>query len=290
MDYLFTSLVIDSNVTTNYYKLKRLAEENHTEEIPLFGSSTVLRGLLPNELGTDFYNYGITATNYQKMEPLLLTELDKDKKTPIIIEMPPPFFYDREQPNIRMEDILPLSNQKHFHDFMVTYQLWEPWYKIKGLRYYGSFTIYLSAYIDQSLPPGMYFSKGSKSVKKRITSEQLEQFIESREENPVGFSASQNLISRFEKIVSSTDREIVMVVSPFHRIVYESGFDLEEYKSLFKQLEANHSNLKGFIFDGKEYPDELFLDTSHLNYWGAMRFTSELKHKLIKSGVIESTN
>lgn len=290
VDYLFTSLIIDSNVTTNYYKLKRLVDENHTEEIPLFGSSTVLRGLLPDELGTEFYNYGITATNYQKLEPLLLTELDKYKKTPIIIEMPPPFFYDREQPNIRMEDVLPLSDQKHFHDFLVNYQFWEPWHQIKGLRYYGFYTAYLSALIDQSLPPGMHFSKGSKTVKRRIVPELFNQFVEDRENNPVAFSASQNLISRFEEIVSNTDRQIIMVVSPFHRIVYESGFDMEEYRSLFKQLEAKHTNLKGFIFDGREYSNELFLDTSHLNYWGAMKFTSELKQKLLTSGIIEPTN
>lgn len=286
LDQFFVSLIIPMNPTTNYGKIYRFANEEHDDEIPLLGSSTVVRGLLPEELGPQFFNYGITATNFQKMEPLLRMELAKDKSTPIIIEMPPPFFQEHPRPKIRMEDYLPFLHQDTFGQFMKNYDFYKPWHAVPGMRFYGYYTRYLSAAANQQLPPDMFYTRGAKYIKKKTGMKKKADFIEFRRKNPVIYVCSPKLLERFKQLLAQTNRPIVMVVSPFHPVTYEVGFDLENYVRLFEQLESEFPHVKGFIADGRNYDDELFLDTSHLNYWGALKFTEELRSALVNFGII----
>lgn len=285
LDRLFSEQIFAYNKTTNYYKLQRLVEQNNPDEIPLFGSSTVLRGLLPEVLGENFHNYGITATNFQKMEPMLLVELSKNKDTPIIIEMPPPFFEERPRPNIRMEDFLPVADRREFRNFLKTYDFTRPWHVIPGMRYFGYYSTYFGSFVNRELPKGMYFSRGAKYVKRKLSPEGWDVLKEKRMKEPVKFSASQSLINRFMQMASQTKRDLILLVSPYHSIVYEAGFDLEHYKELFSKLEREFPNVKGIIVDGSQYGDDLFLDTSHLNYWGAEKFSNTLRESLDSLGV-----
>lgn len=286
LDRVFSGYIIVANPTTNYAKLLRLVYEDHPDEIPLLGSSTVLRGILPEQLGENFYNFGITATNFQKLEPMLRVELAKDKKTPVIIEMAPQFFFKRPKPNIRIEDFLPVNQNPYFKEFMKAYNFHEPWHGIPGARYFGEYTRYLGTYSNTALPPKLYFSKGGKILKKRTSKEEFEKFKEIRTEQPMNYSATPELIARFEDIVADTKRPIIVIVAPFHPIVYETGFSMGPYRELLQGWESKFPHLRSHIADGRTYDENLFLDTSHLNYWGAVKYSNELKDAFSAFGII----
>lgn len=289
VDLLFSSVIIPSNETTNYAKLNRLIHENHPEEIPLLGSSTVLRGLMADQLGEHFYNYGITATNFQKLAPLLEIELAKDKTSPIIIDMPPQFFMARPKPNIRMEDMLPFSRNTYIREFMKEYDFYEPWHDISGLRYFGNYTTYFGSYMSTQLPSDMSFSRGGKHVGRKTPADKFAQFIELRSQKPLPYKASPELLNTFKKLLSSTDRPIVLVVFPFYKTVYETGFDLASYTALIEELSTEYPHVSGFVADGREYLDSDFLDTIHLNYQGALKFSKQLRQALTETGVIAAS-
>ena len=287
-DKVFTKYIVLKNETTNYYKLYRLVHETHNEEIPILGSSTVLRGYLPDTLGSNFYNYGITASNFQKVEFQLKVELAKDKNTPIIIDLPPPFFYDKDQPNIRIEDFLPIVDISEVSQFMNEYDYAQPWHHLPGIRYFGYYLTYVGAYYREGkMPKRMGVDKGAKFVRTRQTAQEFERLAQWRKENPIPIQISEKMVERFKNLVKShPNRQIVLVVSPFHKAAYESGTDLKVYINLIQRLENDLPNIKGLVFDGTNYPDDYFLDTSHLNYWGAVYFSKELRRVLIQEGVI----
>jgi len=45
---------------------------------------------------------------------------------------------------------------------------------------------------------------------------------------------------------------------------------------------AKLNNVSVFDFSHVDYPDSLFMNTTHLNYYGAKRFTNELKDSIRK--------
>jgi hypothetical protein len=217
---------------------------------------------------------------------MLKVELAKNKETPVIIEMAPQFFFERPKPNIRMEDFLPVSQNAYFREFMKAYDFHQPWHSIPGARYFGEYTRYMGAYSNTELPPKLYFSKGGKILKKRTSKEEFEKFREIRMEQPMDYSATPELVARFEEIVAGTKRPIVVIVAPFHPLVYETGFSIKPYQELFSRWENKFPHVRGHIADGRTYEENLFLDTSHLNYWGAVKYSDELKAAFSRFGII----
>ena len=287
-DYVFTCKIINSNKESNYYKLYRLVYENNPLELPILGSSTALRGYIPDSIGRDIYNYGITASNFQKVEPQLLVELSKDKSTPIIIDVPPLFFRHKKKPNIRLEDYLPLVYNSEMRLFLSTYGYMKLWYYIPGVRYFGHYFTYLGMWMSvdhQRTNRG--HNKGSRYVDKVNTSEKFAQHIEKRLSMDMSIGYDKNMIDRLDKIISEhANRTFVFVVPPVHKSCYEAGTDLNDFKQLFQKPQLQHNNVEWLIFDGSLYDDTLFLDTSHLNFKGAIRFSKELRKELLKKKII----
>ena len=44
-------------------------------------------------------------------------------------------------------------------------------------------------------------------------------------------------------------------------------------------------NVKVIDFSHVDYPDNLFMNTIHLNYYGAKRFTKELKAEMVRKNI-----
>src|SRR4051812_1211544 len=63
-NYFFEKVIILNSELCGVYKINRIISETHPNEIPIFGSSRAEYGLFPDSLGHDFFNYGLSATQY----------------------------------------------------------------------------------------------------------------------------------------------------------------------------------------------------------------------------------
>ncbi len=83
-DFTFTRYFTVTCETCASNKLQRLINENHNDEIPIFGSSRAEKGYLPDSLGDNFYNYGLPNQSFDVTAFLLQFELQKNKQ---LVEM-----------------------------------------------------------------------------------------------------------------------------------------------------------------------------------------------------------
>src|SRR5579863_6817697 len=83
--FFFEKKVILTSNICGAYKVNRIINETHPEEIPIFGSSRAEQGYLPDILGTKYFNYGLNGAGPSVMLFFLKEECKKKKNSPLII-------------------------------------------------------------------------------------------------------------------------------------------------------------------------------------------------------------
>lgn len=289
IDYWVSHSLILANKKTRTFKLNRLFNELHENEIAMFGSSTVYRGYLPDSLGPQFYNYGMYGSNFQKVKLLLDEELSKPKTTPIILDWHPRYLFFRDSVPIQLEDYLPHTEHQRIQDFLEQYSYAKPWHRIPAVRFYGYFEGYFGAWSRRNhLPKRFGFNRGSKFFKPQTPPDVMQKFVDKRLKLDMTFTFDARLVAQLEGLVAMhPQRPFVFVVSPLHESVQRAGGDLEPVRDYLTRLQGRYPNVFAYVFDGRDYTDDFFLDTMHLNYKGAKRFSAELRDKMRADGLIE---
>ena len=120
---------------------------------------------------------------------------------------------------------------------------------------------------DKRITPINYFNK---NIEKRINSKRLKEVNHDKEE-----------INKLLKLLKSTSRKVFIVIGPYHKSfldiceicdeIIEEDYFLRNVKALpditildYKDLFLRHSN-------------DYFFDTTHLNYFGAVKFSELVK-------------
>ena len=85
ISYAVEEFIIYKTQTNGAYKVNRILNENHQNEIPIFGSSRAGANIIPSELGENYFNYAISGGNANIWLFFLEQELKKNKTTPILI-------------------------------------------------------------------------------------------------------------------------------------------------------------------------------------------------------------
>ena len=289
LDSWFTNNVILVNTKTRTFKLDRLFNEVHEDEIAMFGSSTVYRGFLPDSLGPQFYNYGMYGSNFQKVKLLLEEELSKPKTTPIVLDWHPRWLFHRDSVPIQLEDYLPHIGNPRIQTFLKQYGYNQPWHRVPAIRYYGYFEGYVGAYGRRNaLPPKFGFNKGCKYFKPSTAPDKMAAFVRKRLAMDMSFTFDQGLQKELETLIAQhPQRTFVLVASPLHESVQRAGGDLAPLRSYLNDLEQRFANVVGLVYDGRTYTDDYFLDTMPLNHKGAKRFSAQMRDDLRARGVIK---
>jgi len=74
------------------------------------------------------------------------------------------------------------------------------------------------------------------------------------------------------------------VIPPYHSSYFENYANVDDVGRFLNMLRAN-SNVKVFDFSRMPLPDSMFLNTTHINYKGAILFSHRLKDSLVSIGV-----
>ena len=120
---------------------------------------------------------------------------------------------------------------------------------------------------------------GGSFEKINLTEAKFQELVSKRENHSSSFHLDEQLLAKFNQLINSTDRKIIVVVSPYHQSFFKKFKNIEIANEYLYNLNTR-DNIE--VFDLRSYitDDKLFLNTSHLNYKGAKKFTKKLKQLL----------
>jgi hypothetical protein len=254
-------------------KINRILKERHKDEIPIFGSSRANGSFVPTILGKNYYNYGIDGTGADVWLFFLEEELKKDKNTPIIINIDLEGLQRSVGP---IHNYIPNSNNKEIRDLLNAYNTELP---VGIFRYLGTFESYLKDYANERLKLTKEVDRGGSFETNAISKEKFEDLVTKRKNTITAFTNYDSLFYKFEKVLKNTNRQINLVIAPYHNSYFSNytNYDIALY---YLEILDNLPNCKVYNFGKLDTPDSHFMNTSHLNYSGALNFSRFLKKKL----------
>jgi len=275
--YFFEKTVILKNSISGAYKVNRIINELHPDEVAMIGSSRMEGGLIPDILGKNYFNYGLNGTKDNVSLFFLNEETKKNKTTPIIINI------DIGGLNNSMGYILYYLyniNYQPVRDIVAEQD--KPYYHIPFIKYYGYYELYLKDYLTAKIELTKYSNKGASIEKNILLLQKFSEEVKQRENTPAAFNVDPNLGSRLISIVTShLNRKFIFVVAPCHPScfsMYKNESDEIKYLNFLK----TYKNVRVFNFSKDHYPDSLFFNTEHLNYNGAIKYSKALRDSLSK--------
>ena len=279
----FEKTVILNPYEPDTYKVNRILKEDNLEEIPLFGSSRMAKGLIPDSLGKNYYNYGLTGVQDDISLFFLREELKKNKKRPIVLN------YDIDGFNYFLGEyskFLYNINNPDVSKVMAVYGYDKIYYHIPFIKYFGSYQTFLSDYIRGFLvqhklsSEKVYQDKGYAITLTKGGEEELKKDIQIRLNTHQSFYSNPSLVREFINLSQShPDRKIIVLIAPYHPSYFKSFIGQDSAYRFLDQL-RKLKNVRVFDFSKSPYSDDYFKDTLHLNYKGAKRFTHEFKDSL----------
>ncbi|HET6226131.1 MAG TPA: hypothetical protein VFF27_07610 [Bacteroidia bacterium] len=274
IDFFFTNRIILKTQSAGAYKIYRNIYETHLQEIPVFGSSRASGSYIPDIIDTTIFNYGIEKTQFNLLRIFLTQEFKQNKKKPVIIN------FDYEEWADWIGDpanCIPNLNSTAIESYFKKYDEW--YYHVVGLRYFGLYQHYLKNYIGNNSQKN-YLNKGGFFLLEKTTQEDLNEEIKLRMKTPGEYfpnpEKEQQLIDLFAR---AGQRQCFVVVAPYHHSYMKQLKGKPLADLFFKKIEQL-PNVHVFDESDAPYADSLFKNTTHLNYKGAVRFSTELKEKL----------
>lgn len=279
---LFEKGIMLSAQNSGPYKVNRIINDN-SNTLPFFGSSRAESSVVPSLLCENCFNYGRTGLQDNSVLFMLKEELKKNKTEPVLIN------FDLDGMNYAIGDIsdyLYNSNNRNVQELLNS--SFSSFYLIPVIKYYGKYELYLKSYLRNNMEYNKKVDRGGEYQTETLPSEFFMTAVDKRRNTITNFSNDTVLENQFYTAISSTNRNIVFIVTPYHPSFYESFRGEDKYNrfvSRFREL----PNFRMFDFGRMQVHDSLFFDTSHLNYEGACFFTAILKDTLQKYSLIEGS-
>lgn len=273
--YWFENKIILGNTSCGAYKINRILTSYNKNEIPIIGSSRAETSFIPELLGTNFFNYGLEGTQENVMLFFIEQECKKQgKTTPVIANI------DLDGINTKSGDLLNYLYNSKDPEVKKLIDNYQTYYSIPYIKYLGQFENYFRYYLNNRTQLTKYAKDGAFIEKIVLPKKMLDDLIEFRRTHQDEFKNEEDLKSRFfETLRKYNNRSFIFVVPPYHSCYFSNYRNPEDAKAFLNELKSL-SNVRVFDFSGVIYPDSLFINTTHLNYNGAMRFTKEFKDSL----------
>jgi hypothetical protein len=276
--FIFEQSVIFKSQIGGASKVNKILSETIEGEIPIFGSSRAQGNFVPSILDDNCFNYGIDGAQANVWLFFLEEELKKNKNTPILINF----------------DLLGLiyghgaignytPNWNSTKDILVGKE--ELYYNIPFVRYYGQYESYLRDYINEKINLTKKTDNGGSFEKNTLVEAKFKELVKKRENTISSFDLNEELLFKFNKLINSTSRSIVLVISPYHKSYFNKYENIEKADEYLISL-SKIKNIK--IIDLRNYivEDRMFMNTTHLNYDGALVFSRKLKELLTTGGIV----
>ena len=278
---MFEKYIILGSQSNGAYKINRIINQNNKDEIPVLGSSRAENAFVPSLLGKNYFNYGLSGTKYdvtlffieqeclkEKSKPELIINLDYESFEKNIGDISN-YLYNADRPEVKA-----LLGDKYKFYFGVPF-----------LKYFGQYEGYLKGYINDRIAFTKVPDNGAMLEKNKLPEKQFQSLVIQRLSGKYTFNPDTAIFNRMVAIVNKNpDRRFIFVISPYHSSFFKSFVNKGVADSFMRRL-YTLKNVTLIDFGKRDYPDSLYLNTSHLNYIGAVRFSYELKDTLYKLGM-----
>jgi hypothetical protein len=274
--YIFEKKVILNSEICGAYKVNRIINQTHPDEIPIFGSSRAEGCYIPDMLGPDYFNYGLDGTGSNVMFFFLKEECKKKKNNPVII-----LNFDLSGFDNSLGDISNYIYNAHYKPVKeLLKKEYRVSYAIPFVKYYGQYETYLKYYLNNRLNLTKYTNKGASIEKNKMTEKRFSELVNQRKNARAFFAIDTALQNGYISLINANPQRIfVFVIAPFHSSYFEGYQNLPVAKAAIMNL-RQFKNVRVFDFSQEDYADSLYINTTHLNYAGAKRFNKELKDSL----------
>lgn len=268
------------------YKMHRLFYESGCEEIPVLGSSRAFVHVIPSELSPRVFNYGMDGSQINQVLFQLRYIVSIPSPHPVLVNIDP-WGFPRNVPDPQSfvsEGYMLVSSHPYVAP-AVTWNSIPPADRLPGIRFYGSLRQNFSAWREARALGGTRLDHGARLFYTRRSGKEWT-FIQEKE-TAGRFSYSEEVWGPvLRDIYLHAKRPIVWLVAPAASYYRETYAGLEELHRFLRE-QAQHPNVAVFdAFTDSNYGYELFKDGTHLNVWGAQRYTYELRTFLSKRGFL----
>ena len=120
-----------------------------------------------------------------------------------------------------------------------------------------------------------------------LTKDRFNEIVIKRKNTPHIFKMEQTLLEKMNDLISSTNRQIIFIVPPYHESFFFNKSNMNEDNNFLNFLNKK-KNVEVIDLRYSIIKDEYFFDTSHLTYNGAKKFTAKLKETLQKINRIDN--
>jgi hypothetical protein len=275
--YLFERAIILKTDIGGAYKINRIINEVHPQEVAMFGSSRMIQTLIPDLLGPNYYNYGLNGTKDDVVQFFLNEEVKKNKTTPIIINL------DIEGLNRQMGSIM-------YYLYNINYKPVQQlignddktYYHLNFVKYYGFYELFLKDYLSSRIVLTKYSNKGASIERNVLLPAAFAEMVKRRGDIAGHFNIDPRLSGNLISIINNhPNRQFIFVIAPCHPSCFKNFKNEAEELNYLAKLQS-FKNVRVLNYSKANYADSLFFDTEHLNYFGAVKFSKALKDTLAK--------
>lgn len=274
--HFFEQKIILGSEICGAYKINRNINQNYPDEIPIFGSSRAQYSFIPDSLGKNFFNYGMDGVGFNVTLMMLEEECKKKKNEPLIVV------------NFDLEGLYSALGDLSNYLYNVSYpsvkevlgEEYKTHYSIPVIKYYSQFEMYSKYYLNARMQLTKITNKGASLEKNILPEKKFNEMVEVRQNSVTSFANEPKLEQRLKIILEKNpNRKFAFVIPPNHPSFFESFSNMPTAHKFLAELDAL-SNVRVFDFSSEIYPDSMFLNTSHINYKGALIFNKKLKDSL----------
>ena len=280
ISFAFEKFIIFETQTNGAYKVHRILHDNYQNEIPIFGSSRAGANIIPSKLGENYFNYAISGGNANIWLFFLEKELKKNKNSPILIN------YDLGGLRYGNGDIGNYIPNWNSTKDIITYDK-KPYYNIPFFKYFGHYEHYFRKFLNEKLEVTKIMDNGGIFELNNLTKDRFNEIVVKRKNTPHIFKMEQTLLEKMNDLISSTNRQIIFIVPPYHESCFFNKSNMNEDNNFLSFLNKK-KNVKVIDLRHSIIKDEYFFDTSHLTYNGAKKFTEKLKEILKEINIINN--
>jgi uncharacterized protein (DUF2164 family) len=280
-NYAFEHIIVMDGKTSGAYKIRRIIKEKHPDEIPIFGSSRAEGGYLPDSLGPNFYNYGLSGSCADVTTFFMQQECKKKKNTPWIIVNIELNGIVRLYGNIA--NFIPNTGNKGIRTILG--KDCKANYRIPFLRYFGQYEFYIRDYLNNKIQLTKAINKGAAIEKNEVDPAEFAAQVAQRKIEGEVFDIDSSLLKEFISVIANhPEREFILVVAPYHKSYYESYRTPAVAKAFF-DLVLSYPNTHVIDLGHLDLSDDMYFNTTHLRINGAAVFCRALRDSLAAIGV-----
>ena len=112
------------------------------------------------------------------------------------------------------------------------------YYSLPFFRYFGQFEKYFKYYLNQRMNFTRITDRGGSFDKNVLTKAKFAELVKKRSRTRSSFNLDKKLLAKFNELLATTDRKIVLVISPYHRSCFRGFINIKAANQFLNALNS----------------------------------------------------